>query len=588
LNAAYQRLEQLNLELARARRQAERARRLKSEFAAAISHELRTPLNLIIAFSEMMVSEPRAYGGQILPDAYRGDVEAIYRNACHLSNLVDDVLDLSQIDADRMALQKERVHLAPIVDEAAAIVARLFAAKGLALQLAVPLDLPLVNADRTRLRQVLINLLNNAARFTSGGGVTVRARVQGADVVIAVEDTGIGIAPEHLATVFEEFRQVHVLGERRVVGSGLGLAVSKRFVELHGGSMWVESRLGQGSTFYFSVPSCENVIAVAGYPVDPRLVLASPSSGRAEPIVLVIDHQGEAGRLFQRYLDGFRVVVAESSEGARRIAAENPVQAAVLVSDHGPPDWNVLRHVGELLPGIPVAICALRGRKLTARDLGVAECLLKPISREQVRRALRRLGRHVRTVLVVDDDPEMVHLLARLITLSSRHYIAWEARSGAEALALLETSRPDALFVDLVMPEMSGDELLRRVRARPGLEELPVVLVTGHGIEDEAVTSEFLGVIQSGGFSVRESLRWLRSSLEAVHRPQTTLLKHLEQLGPADGLGQEVGCPHREGEGPLVDDGADGDRNVARRRIAGQDLQEVPAVANGHHQVERD
>ena len=177
LNLAYLRLEQLNLDLARAKRAADEARRLKSEFAAAISHELRTPLNLIIGFSEIMVNTPEVYGGLLLPAPCRDDLEAIYRNACHLSNLVDDVLDLSQIEADRLGLRKEAVRLAPVVDEAVTTIARLYQAKGLSLTVDVPLDLPPIDLDRTRIRQVLINILNNAVRCTAEGGVKVSASV---------------------------------------------------------------------------------------------------------------------------------------------------------------------------------------------------------------------------------------------------------------------------------------------------------------------------------------------------------------------------------------------------------------------------
>lgn len=588
LNVAYQRLEQLNHELARARQTAEQARRLKSEFAAAISHELRTPLNLIIGFSEMIITEPRAYDGQELPSVYRGDAEAIYRNACHLSNLVDDVLDLSQIEADRMGLQKDLARLAEVVDEAASMVARFFDGKGLALQLDVPLDLPLVNVDRTRIRQVLINLLNNAARFTSSGGVIVRAWMDGTDVVAAVADTGIGIAPEHLSAVFEEFRQVRVLGEKRVVGSGLGLAVSKRFVELHGGAMWVESRLGEGSTFFFSVPTCANVIAATDYPIGVRAGLPPADADAARHAVVVIDRTGEAARLIGRHLDGFRVLVAANGEGARRLAQEHAIEAAILVGANGPPDWTSARRLSESLNGIPVASCVLNTRTVTARDLGVADCLLKPIGREHIRHALRKLGKHVRTILVVDDDPEMVRLMARLISLVSRQYTVWEARSGNEALALLETMRPDAAFLDLVMPDLNGDDLLCRIRARPGLESMAIVLVTGHGLDNETITAPLFGITQTAGFSVRELMRCLRTSLDVVRRPQTALSEHLEERRAADRLGQEVGGPHRHGEGALVNDGADRDGDIARRGIALEDLQEIPAVAQRHHQVQSD
>ncbi|MGH2457575.1 MAG: ATP-binding protein [Chloroflexota bacterium] len=572
LNLAYLRLEQLNVELARARQAAEQARRLKAEFAAAISHELRTPLNLIIGFSEMMMTAPRAYQGHPLPDAYRGDVEAIYRNACHLSNLVDDVLDLSQIDADRMGLQKEQLRLPPVVDEAVTTIARLFSAKGLSLDLQVPLDLPAVFADRIRVRQVLINLLNNAARFTNLGGVVVRAWAEGSDVIVAVADSGIGIAPESLPAVFEEFRQVHVLGERRVVGSGLGLAVSKRFVELHGGSIWVESRPGEGSTFFFSLPTCASVVTGSGLAQGDRWAGPAAEANDGDRTVLVIDREGDAARLFGRHLDGCRVLAARGLETARRVAVENVIHAVIAVGANGPPDWATVRRIGDVFPTVPVMVCALSTRKVTARELGVADCLTKPVGREQLRLALRRLGRNVRDLLIVDDDAEMVRLLSRLVRLTSRRYVVWEARSSQEALALLETKRPDAVLLDLVMPDVGGDELLRRIRERPELRDVPVVLVTGHGLADETVTAELFGVTQRGGLSVRELMRCVRTSLESIQRPQAALLQHLEQGSLADRLGQEEGGAHGQGEVALVDNGADDDRRLSGHPTAAERL----------------
>ncbi|MGH7861292.1 MAG: sensor histidine kinase, partial [Candidatus Dormibacteraceae bacterium] len=236
---AYEQIRQTSAQLERARQAAEEARRLKSEFAASVSHELRTPLNLIIGLSELMVVAPPSSAVD-LPEVYRADVEAIYRNACHISNLIDDVLDLSQIEARHMGLLKEWTSLDEIVTQATATVMTLFDNTGLELEVVIPADLPPLFVDPVRIRQILINLLNNAVRFTEEGGVAIGARVDGNQVVIEVRDTGTGIPPQDLPGVFLEFwRSGEPRRGRR--GSGLGLAVSKRFAELHGGNMWVTS-----------------------------------------------------------------------------------------------------------------------------------------------------------------------------------------------------------------------------------------------------------------------------------------------------------------------------------------------------------
>lgn len=567
LNLAYERLEQLNNELARAHQAAEQGRRLKAEFAAAISHELRTPLNLIVGFSEMMVTTPQAYGGQALPEAYRIDLDAIFRNAGHLSNLVDDVLDLSQIEADRMALHKEQVHLARVVDEAATTMARFFSAKGLTLDVDVPWDLPTVHADRTRVRQILINLLSNAARFTAQGGVTVRARRDGSDVIISVADTGSGIASEHLRTIFDEFRQVRVFGERRVVGSGLGLAVTKRFVELHGGSIWVESQVGQGTTFSFSLPFCDNVMASSLSSTNARWTTNSSEHVTTDPAIVVIDREGEAARLLGRHLDGYRVLAAKGVEAAREIAAETVIEAALVVSDGGPPPLAAIHRIGEAFPHVPIITCSLRAHTVMPREWSVAALLSKPVGREQVRLALRRLGRQVRGILIVDDDPEMVRLMSGMVRMVSRRYVVSGATSAREAMAHLETRRPDAIFLDLVMPELGGDEFLRWIRGTTAYRDIPIVLVSGHDLAHETITAEFVGIAQKDGLTVRELVRCLKASLEAIQRPQATLVQHLEQIGSPNRLGDEVRCPHGEGESALVDDGADDDWNIRRRGI---------------------
>lgn len=234
LDEASHRLERTNHMLTVARNQAEEARHLKQQFAQTISHELRTPLNLIVGFSELMAQSPEHYGGQ-LPPGYQRDLSIVYRNACHLRDLVDDVLDLARIEAAQMSLLTERIDPIALVSEAISTARSLVEAHGLTLRAEIAPDLPQICVDPTRIRQVLFNLLNNAARFTEQGSVTVSVRAQGDDLVFAVADTGAGIAPESLPRIFDEFQQVDRSKRRRHGGAGLGLAISRRFVELHGG-----------------------------------------------------------------------------------------------------------------------------------------------------------------------------------------------------------------------------------------------------------------------------------------------------------------------------------------------------------------
>jgi signal transduction histidine kinase len=243
LSETHERLERLTSELARARLAAENARVLKARFAAYVSHELRTPLNLIIGFSEMMVLAPHTYGGEVLPAAYRGDLDAVYQSARHLATLINDVLDLSQIDAHRMALDREDVRIDAVIGEAVSTVEAAYAEKGLVIHLTLPSDLPVLYVDRTRIRQVLINLLANSLRFTEHGGVTVAASNTGSDVIVSVRDTGAGIPADELPRLFDDFRQAERPDPEPHEGSGLGLAIARRFVGLHGGWMPGHRRL---------------------------------------------------------------------------------------------------------------------------------------------------------------------------------------------------------------------------------------------------------------------------------------------------------------------------------------------------------
>lgn len=507
LNEACDRLERQNVVLERARAAAEEARRLKAEFAAAISHELRTPVNLVVGVSEMMMLGTDGSSDGRLSETHREDVEVIYRNACHISHLIDDILDLSQVDAHRMGLQKELVRVAEVVEQAVSALASQFERKGLYLRTDVPEALPPVVADPTRLRQVLVNLLSNATRFTDRGGVTVTARADEREVVFSVADTGVGVAPHDLPSIFEEFRQAGPEG-RRHGHSGLGLAVSKRLIELHGGNMWATSVVGQGSTFHFSLPRAD---AVAATPVSTDLEVLSRAAGRGVPTLVVLGTDAHATRVIQRYLDDYRVVPAATVQEAVRLAQDGQLDALLVTSGQ--------RWPGSSLPdlrGAPLAYCSVRTTRTLAREVGVAEYLVKPVAREQLQAALRRLRRRIRSVLVVEDDPEMRRMLVRMVRAGAPRREVREAANGAEALRLARECAPDVVLLDLLMPEMDGQAFLEAARAEERLRNLPVIVITAKGRESETVVADELTVTREGGLTVGELTRALRASLNAL------------------------------------------------------------------------
>jgi len=328
----------LNDMLAAAREAVEEARRAKEAFVANVSHELRTPLNMIIGFSDMILGSPGVYARR-LPPALMADIAAIKRNSQHLADLVDDVLDLSEADTGRMQLLKEWGSIREIVGEATEAVTALFEQKGLSLTVDIPENLPSIYCDHTRIRQVILNLLSNAGRFTDRGGTKVRVVLQNDAFVVSVSDTGPGMSPEHLEHMFEPFQQADVSIRRRYGGSGLGLSISKRFVEMHGGKIWLESELDKGTTAYFSLPLRSALPKNAPgrwfgpyqeYSPRTRRSLA-PEIG-PKPLVVVVEQgaQGALCQLIKRYLEDLEAVQARSIEEANEIAEANAAVAVVI------------------------------------------------------------------------------------------------------------------------------------------------------------------------------------------------------------------------------------------------------------------
>ena len=522
LNEAYYRLERLNDELAYARRAAEEARRLKAEFAASVSHELRTPLNLIIGFTEMMVMAPETYDNQPLPAPYRSDLDAVYRNACHLSNLIDDILDLSQVEAGRMALSKEWADLASIVDEARNVVAGLYEAKGLSLEAGLPSSLPSLLVDRTRVRQVLINLLNNAARFTDKGGVKVAARQEGNDVIVSVTDTGPGIALAALPRLFEEFRQLdgatpsgHGSSSRRQGGTGLGLAICKRFVEMHGGSIWVESQPGCGSTFLFSLPLVEKVVAGPPPGMWRTWDRAQKSQPSQRPAIIAVSEDRAIARILERYLDGYAVLAEPTLAAALARIKGGAVAGLVMVGSSVEACQRSLRELNGDLDRVPVAICALPDLQEPRSELGVAAYLVKPVARAELLAAVQRLGCPIHSALIVDDDPEIVRMIGRMLRTAMKRRRIRYAYDGAEALSMLSEWCPDLVVLDLLMPGVDGYQVMERMRADPRLRDVPVIVVTSKGRE-KTLRADLLGITRPSGLTVDDLMRCLKVELEEL------------------------------------------------------------------------
>ncbi len=522
LDEATYRLERANYMLTLARDQAEEARRLKQQFAQNISHELRTPLNLIVGFVELMTHSPEYYGGQ-LPTAYVRDLAIVHRNARHLQALVDDVLDLARIEAAQMGIVPEETDPGALAEEAVNTARSLVESRGLALLTEIEPGLPRLWLDPTRIRQVLFNLLNNAARFTERGSITVRVQRQGDEVLFAVADTGVGVDPENLPRIFEEFQQLDGTTRRRHGGAGLGLAISRRFVELHGGRIWAESRLGLGSTFYFSLPTRQpDPITAAG--LQPGRAMARGGEGRAGagrevPLLLAVTHSASAATLLARYLHGCRTVVAPDLQQASHLAQELMPQAVIVDASSEPVEPARLEELARAwgLARTPFLACPLPAEKPLAEHLAVDGYLIKPVSRQGLLDVLRQFGEQVDNILAVDDDRDFVRLVARLLDDPVRRYQVVGAYSGQEGLALMRHHTPDLVLLDLRLPDMDGQEIVERIRATPAWQHIPIVVVSAQDEPDRPRPLTGPAVLAKGdGLMPGEVVQWVQGIVDTA------------------------------------------------------------------------
>ncbi len=511
---------------------AEDARRTKEEFVANVSHELRTPLNMIIGFSEMITQAPQVYGARLPPELL-ADIAAIQRNSQHLSRLVDDVLDLSQIEAGRMALVKEWTTLQEIVDEATLAVRPLYESKGLYLEAECPPDLPPVFCDSTRIRQVVLNLLSNAGRFTEQGGVRIKVWCEKDNIVIGVTDTGPGIALEDQEKLFEPFHQVDSSIRRRHGGSGLGLSISKRFVEMHGGKMWLESEVDVGTTFHFSLPldtSLSTVRASDGakrwfspydeYEYKVRTRRSKAPAPTVMPRFVLLEKGQTLQRLFSRYLGDTEIVSVRDIEQATRELSRTPAQALLVNASPFAEATDQLsfskNQLADLPYGIPAVVCWVPGLDEAARQLGVVRYLVKPVTREMLLSTLEELGKDVRSVLLVDDEPEVLQLFARMLTSVERGYRILQATSGQRALGLLRERRPDVMLLDLIMPGMDGFQVLQEKSKDASIREIPVIVISATDPMGEPIVSDTLTVTRGGGLSMRDLLACVQAVIEVL------------------------------------------------------------------------
>jgi signal transduction histidine kinase/CheY-like chemotaxis protein len=514
------RLERMNYALNWARLDAEQARRMKAQFAAHVSHELRTPINLVVGFSDMMLNVPQAYGGAPLPLAYQTDLQTLHRSATHLQGMIDDILDLSQLDARAMPLLRENVGVAGLIDEAVATIRQLLERKNLAIDVEVAPSVTTAYLDPLRIRQVLLNLLSNASRHTIHGGITIRGWREGDDVVITVADTGEGIDPREIDHLFEAFHRLAPSPTGVHEGWGLGLAICREFIELHQGTIGVASDgiPGLGTTFTLRLPIQPRAVESPtpgdspGHLVD-RLVAVTPAAN-----VVVLDSDPHVHNLCRRYLKGYQVYGAAEEGQALALARSVGAHAllvnatSVLTSPEWQQKWSSLseqqglRVVGFSLPS---------GQKL-ALLVGLSDFLIKPVTREALLAAVQAASPLARTIAVIDDAPPMVRLLTRMLRSSGKRWRILRAYAGAEGLELVKNRRPDVVLLDLLLPQLAGFAVLEAIRADPSLAGVAVIAVSAQDASEVLPLAEgrALSLISDRGLTLSQTLHGVQQLLD--------------------------------------------------------------------------
>ena len=480
----FEELEQKGRELAAASRH-------KSEFLANMSHELRTPLNAIIGIAEMLREDAEEEG----QDGLVEPLQRIHRAGDHLLHLINEILDLSKIEAGKLELHLEDVGLAAAIQDVALTAEPLAARNGNRLIVDCPEAALSLRSDPTRLRQIVLNLLSNACKFTERGEVRLGVRADPDWVRISVADTGIGMTPEQVKRLFQEFSQADASTTRRYGGTGLGLAISRKLARLMGGDIQVESAAGVGTTFTVRLPVGPARPAAAAPPGEPGqrrpAVAAPPRPGTGDAAtVLVVDDEETVRDLMRRFLarEGFDVVTASDGEEGLRLAHQlHPALITLDVLMPGLDGWSVLQALkaDPDLASIPVVMLTILDEQNRGYALGAADYLTKPIQRDRLRALLARHRGHAagKHVLIVDDDPEARRWLAR--ALAAEGWQTSEAEDGRAALERVRARAPDLILLDLLMPEMDGFEFLTRLHADALAARVPVVVVTAADLTED-------------------------------------------------------------------------------------------------------
>lgn len=487
------------------------ADRLKSQFLANMSHELRTPLNSIIGFSRVIL---KGIDGPVT-ELMQQDLTAIYNSGQHLLGLINDILDSAKIEAGKMELAFDEVNIQDLTHSVLSTMSGLVKDKPIDLRQLIDPETPTVRADTIRVRQVMINLLSNAAKFTEEGAITVEVGPYITDeggklVKVSVTDTGPGISPEDQEKLFQAFSQVDASPTRKSGGTGLGLSICKQLINMHGGEIWVESKEGEGSTFHFTLP----------------LYHKETAEEEGNRTILTIDDDLQVIGLYERYLQPQGYHVKPLTDPSRAVETAKQVKPFAITLDimmPGTDGWTVLDALksDSETRNIPVIICSIVEDIEKGFNLGASDYLVKPILEEDLVNSLDRLNADgsIREVLVIDDNPNDLRLLGKMLVDDGRYkpILAEGGRSGWSIIA--SGNPPHAIILDLFMPEMDGFQILEQMQSDRKLRDIPTIVISGMDVTPEQKNrlKEFgQRLLTKGSFNEKELLTSIQRSLDRL------------------------------------------------------------------------
>lgn len=518
----------LNERVAAMRLVAEEAQKAKTVFVAKVSHEFRTPLNMIIGLTDLLIEKPEVVYGAKLPKPLLEDLKIVHRSCEHLSSMVNDVLDLSQTDIGRLALHREWVNLAAEIDTALTVVKPLLEKKQLSLQVNIPPNLPQVYCDKTRIRQVILNLVSNAARFTETGGITVQVSVDGRYMVVNVTDTGPGISAEDAEHVFDPFFQAGGSMWHNREGSGLGLSISKQFVERHEGQIWLESEVGVGSTFSFKIPLSPLPPAAGGagrwvnqdwvfleHPTWPNL----PKLPHQRRVVLC-DETGDLHTLFNLYADQIEFVDTKNLIETGQELQRCPAHAVILNTNSATELGTIIEQARQEITDTPIIGCSLHLHKEHVFEGDTIDYLIKPVKQANLEKMLQTASKPVQHILIVDDDPDVRQLFSRMVLVYDPTLTISMAANGVEALQQLHAHPPDLMLLDIVMPDMDGWQVLAHKQQDPAIKDIPVIVVSAEDVISQPMVSQVILATMGQGLSIPELLQCSLQFSKLLLEPQ--------------------------------------------------------------------